>query len=128
MKKDCYFQLSYLYSNLDTKQLLEGKTVQIEFDGPLRDYYDRLLAYIWVDNQLFNEMLLREGLARYAYEFDPPYRYSDRLLDAEQGAKDEQKAIWSIDGYVSKNGFQTSVSPSNQKETDNDWKTSKHNN
>ncbi|UFU00810.1 thermonuclease family protein [Radiobacillus kanasensis] len=103
------------------QRTLEGKTVQIEFDGPLRDQYDRLLAYIWIDGQLFNEMLLREGFARYAYEYDPPYSYSERLHQAEQDAKNQEKAIWSVPGYVSDDGFKRVESnPTRKSESDKD--------
>lgn len=80
--------------------LVEGQTIQLEYDGPKRDKYDRLLAYIWVDDKNVNEMLLKKGLARYAYEYDPPYKYQEKFKEAEQKAEEENLNIWSIDGYV----------------------------
>ncbi|WP_163538059.1 thermonuclease family protein [Gracilibacillus sp. YIM 98692] len=44
-----------------------GKQIQLEYDGLQRDYYDRMIGYIWVDGKMFNKMLLAEGLARCAY-------------------------------------------------------------
>ncbi|WP_117170956.1 thermonuclease family protein [Paraliobacillus sediminis] len=94
-------------SQFANETLAEGKQIQIEYDGPKRDKYGRLLAYIWVDGELFNEMLLEEGFARYAYEYDPPYTHSDRLNDAETEAKEADRNIWSEDGYVTEDGFTT---------------------
>ncbi|WP_163537288.1 S-layer homology domain-containing protein [Gracilibacillus sp. YIM 98692] len=89
-----------------------GKQIQLEYDGPERDHYDRLLGYIWVDGQMFNEMLLEKGLARYAYVYDPPYTYADQLKAAETEAKNANLGIWSIDGYVTDDGFNGSVDDS----------------
>lgn len=61
------------------EKTLAGKTVQVEFDGPKRDKYDRLLAYLWIDGKNFNKMLLENGLARYAYVYDPPYKYQETM-------------------------------------------------
>lgn len=87
------------------KETLSGKEVQLEFDGPERDKYDRLLAYIWVEDTSFNQLLLEKGLARYAYVYDPPYTHAGKLKDAEQEASDHKKGIWSLPGYVTEDGF-----------------------
>jgi micrococcal nuclease len=47
-----------------TKAQLEGKRVALEFDEVREDQYGRLLAYIHVGGQLFNETLLRQGYAQ----------------------------------------------------------------
>lgn len=84
---------------------LQDKNVVLEFDGPVRDKYDRLLAYIWVDDQLFNAMIVEQGLARVAYVYDPPYTHYDAIVQAESRAKALQTGIWSIDGYVTDEGY-----------------------
>ncbi|WP_347861679.1 thermonuclease family protein [Salimicrobium sp. PL1-032A] len=89
------------------KDRLEGEEVRLEYDGPERDKYDRLLAYIWIEGSLFNEELLEQGFARYAYEYDPPYDYQQRLKEAEEKAEESGKGIWSKDGYVTEEGFRT---------------------
>ncbi|WP_117161638.1 thermonuclease family protein [Paraliobacillus sp. X-1268] len=94
-------------SKFAKEKLTEGTQIQLEYDGPKRDKYDRLLAYIWIDGELFNEMLLEEGFARYAYEYDPPYTHSDQLKEAETKAKAADLNIWSEDGYVTEDGFTT---------------------
>lgn len=87
------------------RETLSGKEVQLEFDGPERDKYGRLLAYVWVGDTSFNERLLERGLARYAYVYDPPYTHSGALKEAEQEASDKEKGIWSLPGYVTEDGF-----------------------
>ncbi|MEQ6390389.1 thermonuclease family protein [Bacillaceae bacterium S4-13-58] len=90
------------------KTKLLGKQVQLEYDGPKRDKYDRLLGYLWVGGKTFNEMLLEEGLARIAYIYYPPYTHYDAYVKAENRAKSAKKGIWSIDGYVTADGFNSS--------------------
>ncbi|WLR50076.1 thermonuclease family protein [Bacillus tianshenii] len=103
------------------KDTLTGQTVQVEYDGPKRDKYDRLLAYIWVDGKNFNQMLLEEGLARLAYVYDPPYTHYETFMKAQNKAMNDQLGIWSLDGYVAEDGFQeiTNVEINNDQPTKN---------
>ncbi|WP_394218645.1 thermonuclease family protein [Halobacillus trueperi] len=94
------------------KEKLSGKDVRFEYDGPKRDHYDRLLGYVWVNGENFNQQLLEKGFARYAYEYDPPYVHSASMKNAETRAKQEEKGIWSIDGYVTGEGFREGESSS----------------
>ncbi|MGR9050774.1 thermonuclease family protein [Halobacillus faecis] len=88
------------------KEKLSGKEIRFEYDGPKRDHYDRLLGYVWVNGENFNQHLLEKGLARYAYEYDPPYALSASMKNAETRAKQQGKGIWSMEGYVTDEGFQ----------------------
>lgn len=88
------------------KKVLTNQTVTLEFDGPKRDKYDRLLAYVWFENNMFNELLLEQGLARYAYQYDPPYTYQQQLKQAESQAMGKNIGIWSLPGYVTEEGFE----------------------
>ncbi|WP_240468663.1 thermonuclease family protein [Gracilibacillus sp. YIM 98692] len=87
------------------KEKLTGKQVRVEYDGPKRDKYNRLLAYLWVDGQNFNQMLLEEGLARLAYVYDPPYTHYNAFVKAQTRATNAGIGIWSMDGYVQSDGF-----------------------
>ncbi|EMT46570.1 MULTISPECIES: thermonuclease family protein [Anoxybacillus] len=74
------------------------------------DRYGRLLAYIWIDEQtLYQELIVKEGLARVAYVFEPDTKYVERLYRAQEQAKKAKKRIWSVDGYVTEKGFNMSV-------------------
>jgi len=48
-----------------TRDRLKGKYVDLEFEGPIRGRYGRLLAYVIVDGVNFNLELVREGLSPY---------------------------------------------------------------
>ncbi|WLR47491.1 thermonuclease family protein [Halobacillus litoralis] len=93
------------------KEKLSGKEIRFEYDGPKRDHYDRLLGYVWVNGENFNQQLLEKGLARYAYEYDPPYVHSASMKNAETRAKQQEKGIWSMEGYATDEGFQRGESP-----------------
>lgn len=86
-------------------ELLRSGQISIEFDGPERDKYDRLLVYVFVDGKSVQETLLEEGYARVAYLYDPPYKYLDSFKAAENRAKENRVNIWSLNRYVSNNGF-----------------------
>lgn len=47
--------------------LVEGKRVRLRFDQERRDYYGRLLAYVYLGKRFVNAELLRRGFARAIY-------------------------------------------------------------
>lgn len=77
------------------KELVEGKTVELEKDISETDKYRRLLRYIWVGNTLINEYLVREGYA-HASSYPPDIKYQDRFTQAQQLARQEQKGLWGV--------------------------------
>lgn len=72
---------------------LEGRTVELEFDVERRDRYGRLLAYVWLGDELFNLTLVRRGYAQ-VYTFPPNVRYVERLLAAQRNARAESAGLW----------------------------------
>lgn len=87
------------------KETLEGKEVTIELDVSERDKYGRLLAYVWIDGKMFNEMLLEKGLARVAYVYAPNTKYVDQFYEIQKQAQKQGVGIWSIENYVQEDGF-----------------------
>ncbi|MCY8923045.1 thermonuclease family protein [Bacillus atrophaeus] len=88
------------------KELVSDGKLQLEFDkGDRRDKYGRLLAYVYVDGKSVQETLLKEGLARVAYVYEPNTKYIDQFKKDEQEAKTERLSIWSKNGYVTDRGF-----------------------
>jgi micrococcal nuclease len=87
-----------------TKSKLTGRTVTLEFDVQERDKYGRLLAYVWLDHQNFNKLLIEKGLARVAV-FPPNTKYVDEFRAAQAVAQKEKKGIWSIENYVTDHGY-----------------------
>lgn len=87
------------------KETLLGRSVEVELDVSERDRYGRLLAYIWIDGELFNELLIDAGLARVAYVFEPNVKYVDRLRAAQDDARKREAGIWSIENYATEDGY-----------------------
>jgi micrococcal nuclease len=77
------------------KYLLDKKkTVSIELDKDPRDQYGRLLAYVYVNETMFNELLLQNGLAKITV-FEPNTKYLEKLRAVEAKAKKNKVGIWS---------------------------------
>jgi micrococcal nuclease len=85
--------------------LIKDTVIELERGKKDRDKYGRLLAYVWLDGKNINEELLRKGLARVAYVYEPNTKYLDDFKKAEKQAKQQKIGIWSIDGYVNSEGF-----------------------
>jgi micrococcal nuclease len=90
------------------KLLIQGTTVELEYDTQQRDQYNRILAYVYVNGEPLQEKLLSEGLARVAV-FPPNIKYLEKYESIQEEAKAKKVGIWSIDGYVTSNGFDESV-------------------
>ena len=82
------------------KQRLSGQEVNVVVDeqADRRGSFGRLLAYIYVDGQNFNEQLLTDGYAR-LYESD----FSKRSVfeTAEQNAQDRDAGLWNFNDDMS---------------------------
>ena len=77
-----------------TKNYLEGKNIKIEFDVQQRDKYNRLLAYIYIDNQMYNEILLKEGYAKLD-TVPPNIKYVNDFKKLQEKARKNKKEFWS---------------------------------
>ncbi|MEH7159375.1 thermonuclease family protein [Neobacillus drentensis] len=87
-------------------ELLRKGSLSLEVvEGPTRDSYGRLLAYVYVDGQSVQETLIKEGYARVAYIMDPPYKYLNLFRSDQKLAKKSRLKIWSRNDYVSYKGF-----------------------
>jgi len=76
------------------KELVEGKTVELQRGKRDQDEYGRLLRYVYVDGVFVNAELIAQGYAK-AYIFDPDDRYSQILVQLEQYAKMKNRGLWS---------------------------------
>jgi micrococcal nuclease len=85
--------------------LLSGQDVKLEIDVSERDKYGRLLCYLWINDKLFNEMLLEKGLARVAYVYPPNIKYVDQFREIQKKAQNSGVGIWSIENYAQADGF-----------------------
>ena len=78
-----------------SKKNLTNKDVYLEYDKRKNDRYGRVLAYVWLDKDtLFNELLVKEGLAKEKY-FAPNGKYRDVFIKAQNEAQ-KKKSIFGV--------------------------------
>ena len=82
-------------ATLFTKQFVAGGEVQLLFDGPRTDEYGRILAHVWVDEQMLGEELIRAGLATAETGYDYAPSIKARFREAEAEARAAGRGIWS---------------------------------
>ena len=75
-------------------ELVDGRTVRLDFDRELRDVYGRLLAYVYVGDGFINEQLLAGGYAR-TLEIEPNTSMADELAAVERRAGEDGEGLWS---------------------------------
>jgi len=78
-----------------TNSMLKGKNVQIVFDerAGLRDYFGRLLAYVYINGKDFGKMLIENGYARVYVEGE--FFKESEYIKAEESALNFRKGVWS---------------------------------
>ncbi len=83
-------------SNYTKERLQNTNKIELEYDSnsSKTDKYGRYLAWIWVDNSLLQEELIREGLAQ-TYMLQDNYTYAWILQEKQEEAKEEKVGIWS---------------------------------
>ncbi|MBD2440491.1 thermonuclease family protein [Nostoc sp. FACHB-110] len=72
----------------DTEQL-----VKLEFDVATKDQLGRTLAYVWKDQQLLNEQIVKQGYALFVGR-SPNHKYDQLLERAQQWARIMGQGIW----------------------------------
>src|SRR6266542_7155883 len=73
---------------------LSGRSVRLSFDTDRRDRYGRLLAYVYLNQELFNLTLVRLGYAR-ADPVPPDTRLAAQFSRAEGEARAAGRGLWS---------------------------------
>lgn len=81
------------------KRRLEGRLLRLEFGADRRDRYGRLLAYVYLDDELFNLTLVRLGYAS-ADPVSPNTRLAPRFAQAEARARAAGEGLWSQCGIT----------------------------
>lgn len=83
----------YAEATATNRQLVEGRTVQLEFDVETFDQYGRSLAYVWVDGVMANLEIVSRGYAN-AYTVPPNVRYEAEFREAERAAREGGRGLW----------------------------------
>jgi micrococcal nuclease len=78
-----------------SKDFLAGGTARLTFDRERLDRFGRHLAYVWVDDRMLNEELIRAGLGRYEPHFHYSQAMKRRFREAQREAREAHRGIWS---------------------------------
>ncbi|NYB73867.1 thermonuclease family protein [Sedimentibacter hydroxybenzoicus DSM 7310] len=81
-----------------TKDKLEGKEIELEFDVQERDQYGRLLAYVYLDGVMFNKTLLAEGYAQVS-TYPPNVKYVEEFTETQRTARENNKGLWNEENF-----------------------------
>ena len=77
-----------------TKGLLSNKKISLEYDKDKYDPYGRLLAYVYLDDNMVNYDLVVNGYA-VAKEYKPNTKYADVFTYAQIEAEKAKSGMWS---------------------------------
>ena len=81
------------------KQLLENKYVYLEYDEEKYDQYDRLLAYVYLeDKTCFEEIMISEGLAK-VVKYEPNYKHVQEYYALQDKARENKAGFYSTGFY-----------------------------
>lgn len=82
-------------SKYTCETLKNAKAIKLEYDenSNKTDKYDRLLVWIFVDDELLQAKLVENGLAKVAYLYGD-YKYTEKLQKLQKQAKKNKIGIW----------------------------------
>ena len=79
--------------------LLLNKTVFLEFDLDKYDQYNRVLAYVYLeDNTFVNAELVKNGFAR-IMTIQPNSKYADSFYKLQQEARENKTGLWEVEEF-----------------------------
>ena len=77
-----------------TKSLIENKSIMIEYDVDKDDNYNRVLAYVYLeDGTMLNKLLLEKGYAR-MMTIQPNVKYVDDFKEIQKNARENEVGFW----------------------------------
>src|SRR3989344_5583370 len=76
-------------------ELINNREVYLERDVENKDFYDRLLRYVYVNETFVNLLLVEEGYAK-AYPYEPNTKYKNNFTEAEEYARRNALGLWNI--------------------------------
>lgn len=82
-------------SDFTCNAVKNAKTIEIEYDdnSDKKDKYGRLLVWLFIDGELFQQKLIENGYAKTAYLYGE-YKYTSSLQNTEKLAKEKKIGIW----------------------------------
>lgn len=88
------------------RERLSDKHVRLQFGRRRIDEFDRVLAYVFVDELLVNEELVRAGLARLATLPGDEGTLQTRIRKAQDEARAAKRGVWRLDPSPAETGAQ----------------------
>jgi micrococcal nuclease len=77
-----------------TRALVEGKKVKLEFDVEKKDVYERVLAYVFLEDGTFvNAEIVKQGYAS-LMTYPPNVKYADLFSKLYQEARENHRGLW----------------------------------
>lgn len=75
--------------------LKKANKIELEFDenSDKLDKYDRLLAWVFIDDKLLQESLIEGGYAKVAYLYGD-YKYTTKLQELQEIASNKNIGVW----------------------------------
>ncbi len=86
-------------SKKELEKMILNKRVSLEYDIKKYDSYNRVLAYVFSDGEFVNQKLVEEGLA-WVCVIPPNFKYSHKLIIAQERARKLKKGIWKKPYYI----------------------------
>ncbi|MEH7454401.1 thermonuclease family protein [Gottfriedia acidiceleris] len=74
--------------------LKNAKTIQLEYDGPKKDKYNRTLAWVWIDGRLIQKEIIKKGYVEKFYDYGN-YAYESELRSLQATAQQQRVGLWS---------------------------------
>lgn len=75
------------------KALLEGQDVRLVKDVEDTDRYDRLLRYVYLEDEMANARLVANGYA-HAYTYPPNVRHAELFVQLQSEARENDRGLW----------------------------------
>lgn len=84
----------YLKAKRFNESLVLGREIRLELDQENTDLYDRVLAYVYVEDQMVNARMVQQGLA-HAFFIGSNRKHNALFLRLQAEAKQRKIGIWS---------------------------------
>ncbi|HSG05060.1 MAG TPA: thermonuclease family protein, partial [Nitrospiria bacterium] len=77
------------------RQRVEGEKVRLEFDEDTHDRFRRLLAYVFIGDDMVNVELIEEGLVRVRIH-PPNSKYEKLFIRTQDQARAQGRGLWGL--------------------------------
>jgi micrococcal nuclease len=84
--------LEALFAKRFTFHHLFRQRVRLTYEQEREDRFGRLLAYVWYDSGMFNQLILEQGFARVFQKFS--YAYKDKFIRIQKEAQTRGRGFW----------------------------------